>query len=166
MFIEEQAPGLTIQWNATLKSYMTSLLTKATDRLPALSEIAKQFALRHSFQKTDYLAGMWRHDLLQSLPWFVRNPWGVVKPVAMRAESYMAPTWSWASVIPLYGTHIELAAQFYEAAIFDIVIVEAVVEPVADNYGQLRSGHLLLQTGPLVKILSSQVAYIFMGRER
>jgi hypothetical protein len=75
---------------------MTKRLTKESDRLPALSGIAKKARVRLT---SKYLAGLWETDLACGLGWTVcttTTPPGV--PVSRRPLNYRAPTWSWASV--------------------------------------------------------------------
>lgn len=69
-------------------------LTVPTDRLIALSGIAKYFMAR--VQDT-YVAGMWRRRLEESLLWFV-DPGSPEPRTRPRPTPYRSPSWSWASV--------------------------------------------------------------------
>lgn len=74
----------------TVVSYYTELkLTVMSDRLPALSGIARDIAER---MNGVYLAGLWEGSLLDDLLW-MSNGGSNITPVRWRA-----PTWSWASV--------------------------------------------------------------------
>jgi hypothetical protein len=82
-------------WSIIVHEYSRCALTRSTDKLIALSGIARRVLDTNPEKK--YVAGLWvdtvsitsdtfTHDLL----WWVSGP----KP---RPTSYLAPTWSWAS---------------------------------------------------------------------
>ena len=77
---------LYVQWRELLGLYGRLILSKDTDRLPALSGLAK---LCQSHGAGRYLAGLWENDLLKSLCWHIRTD----KPM-QRWEGYTAPSWS------------------------------------------------------------------------
>jgi hypothetical protein len=81
---------LTHAWTEVVKDYSKRLLTKDSDRLPALSGIAKRFQRVFG---TEYVAGLWSEDMINGLCWNVES---VHK--ARRPSEYRAPSWSWASV--------------------------------------------------------------------
>lgn len=66
-------------------------ITKETDRLPALSGIAGCL----STCQGDYLAGLWRSDLVRGLCWERSNP---SCPSVRSSSSLDIPSWSWASI--------------------------------------------------------------------
>ncbi|KAH7195362.1 heterokaryon incompatibility protein-domain-containing protein [Fusarium oxysporum] len=73
-----------------ITNYTSRELTKSSDRLPALSGIAKW--LQPHLGNPGYLAGLWNNsDLYRQLAWFsctTENP----------RPQYRAPSWSWASI--------------------------------------------------------------------
>ena len=78
--------ALTI-WNIFVKTYTICDLTRPTDKLIALSGVA------HFFQEItgdEYIAGLWRSRLVESLDWCVYDP------MAQLSSDYRAPPWSWA----------------------------------------------------------------------
>jgi hypothetical protein len=75
-------------WTRIIEEYTPMDLTVPEDRLVALSGVAE---VRHSLNKDQYVVGMWREDLKSQLLWQV---W--FKGPALK--SYIAPSWSWASV--------------------------------------------------------------------
>lgn len=75
-------------WKSTVESYSTKKLTIETDRLPALSGIAKRF---QNVLGGRYLAGLWEQHLVSGLAWVTYYP-------GKRPEKYIAPSWSWASL--------------------------------------------------------------------
>lgn len=57
-------------WRTIVQNYVQSELTYESDRLPALSGLARQFA-KHLPQQEEYLAGLWAGDLHRNLFWEV-----------------------------------------------------------------------------------------------
>ncbi|KAL0941083.1 uncharacterized protein CTRU02_203846 [Colletotrichum truncatum] len=90
------------EWYRVLQNYTRRKLTYDTDKLPALSGIAK-YCLARRDSDDQYLAGLWRKSLVEDLCWFhhteVQYGFPGTAAYARRPESYCAPTWSWASVV-------------------------------------------------------------------
>lgn len=77
-----------IFWHEILKFYSFTDITIASDKLVAISGIAK-FCL--PVFKSDYLAGLWIVNFVRDLCWYSENSLG-------HMQDYRAPSWSWASV--------------------------------------------------------------------
>ncbi|KAI1660233.1 HET-domain-containing protein [Daldinia decipiens] len=78
------------EWTRIVEYYTSCRLTNESDRLIALSGIAK------AFQETTgdtYLAGLWKDALVPCLAWHT----GGFAGVQVRRNEY-APSWSWASI--------------------------------------------------------------------
>ncbi|GME41932.1 hypothetical protein GTA08_BOTSDO11913 [Neofusicoccum parvum] len=59
-------------WSSIVYAYSSTSLTKATDKLPAVSAIAKEMGQRFGFDDgsaVSYLAGVWSFCLVQQLMW-------------------------------------------------------------------------------------------------
>lgn len=78
------------RWYELMEDYSFRSLTKETDKLPALSGLARHY--QDVFPGGKYLAGIWSTHLPAALLW--RSMDGT----AHRSLSYIAPTLSWASV--------------------------------------------------------------------
>jgi Heterokaryon incompatibility protein (HET) len=76
-------------WNELIKSYSRRAMTYSSDKMVALSGVAAKMA--SAFGPDDYLAGIWRQGLPMSLLWRTL-------PMAIPAQQYRAPSWSWASI--------------------------------------------------------------------
>ena len=74
-----------------MKNYSHRKLSFETDRLPAISAVALVVA---DATGDDYLAGLWRGNLLAGLCWF--PTYGSASD-ARPLQEYIAPTWSWVS---------------------------------------------------------------------
>jgi hypothetical protein len=77
-------------WWSLVSAYTGKLITKESDRLPALSGLAK--ALR-SCLETEYLAGLWADRLALDLCWQTSDC-----NRSREAAEFRAPSWSWASL--------------------------------------------------------------------
>jgi hypothetical protein len=74
-------------WKNWVRTYSAMSLTYPSDKLAAISGIAKMFQY---VVHDEYVAGMWRKDLIsQLITWRGRT---------VRPSVYRAPSWSWASV--------------------------------------------------------------------
>jgi hypothetical protein len=128
--------------NATLQLWQTMLwdygprnLTEPSDKLPAISGIARLLAERLDDK---YVAGMWRNHLLEHLLW---QGLGV-----RRVPKYRAPSWSWVSVdgtpaLGLYGNWEPVGE-----------IIDCKVELKEKNiFGEVKSGWIKLKA-PMVPL--------------
>ncbi|EPE27936.1 heterokaryon incompatibility protein [Glarea lozoyensis ATCC 20868] len=76
-------------WNDLVEAYSKCALTRPEDKLVALSGLARLF---QDMTGDEYLAGLWRSRLPESLGWRVYTP------TTKLSSDYRAPSWSWASV--------------------------------------------------------------------
>ncbi|KAG7294041.1 hypothetical protein NEMBOFW57_004103 [Staphylotrichum longicolle] len=87
--IPEARPSLLpAHWRKMVTEYSPLALSRASDRLPALSGLAKQV---RQFRDARYLAGLWEDTFFRDALWVAAaNP-------GRRSAEWVAPTWSWAS---------------------------------------------------------------------
>lgn len=78
-------------WDEAIKFYSGTNITQDTDRLIAISGLAR--AIHHKIG-VDYKAGLWDFHFERQLMWKVKDT-----SSTKRASSAVAPSWSWASVI-------------------------------------------------------------------
>jgi hypothetical protein len=80
-------------WNDVVQAYSTRALTRATDRLIALSGIVSTFLERWSASgnQIEYLVGFWAYNIIPQLLWYRVVP-------GAQPSNYIAPGWSWAAV--------------------------------------------------------------------
>ncbi|KAK5123452.1 hypothetical protein LTR85_002490 [Meristemomyces frigidus] len=81
-----------ITWFRLVGEYTKRDLSVESDKLLAIAALAEDYA--NTMPLTEYLAGMWRDDLLHQL---FRDP-RAFKKKATRPTTYRAPSWSWASL--------------------------------------------------------------------
>ncbi|KAK5654478.1 hypothetical protein OQA88_7106 [Cercophora sp. LCS_1] len=81
-------------WRGLIGQYSGLLITRETDRLPALAGLAGRF---QSVLNCQYLAALWADDLLRGLLW--RRPLvGYRRRRKAESTGSQLPTWSWASI--------------------------------------------------------------------
>jgi hypothetical protein len=101
-------------WKSFVAQYSERFLTYWSDRLPAISGLAKQFLVAKSkpmsmmsLERQDkfdqiylgeYLAGLWSKDLELSLCWHADYRPRRRLSTLLPQYQYIAPSWSWASV--------------------------------------------------------------------
>jgi hypothetical protein len=78
-------------WQLMLTTYSRLDITEPSDRLPALSGLAKKMQAAGA---GNYLAGLWENNLLRDLLWSV-NPYA---GPTRRADPWQSPSWSWAGL--------------------------------------------------------------------
>jgi hypothetical protein len=126
-------------WDSIVGMYSKAKLTKERDKLIAISGIAKKLG---PIVNDRYLAGLWLRPLVSQLLWFVKP-----EEIVYRPKIYVAPSWSWASVIgPVYSDYS------VDMAEWNLLNIEAVEMSYVDGnpYGLVKSGEIKIQ-GRLAK---------------
>jgi hypothetical protein len=126
-------------WANVVKEYSQTALTRPTDKLIAISGIAKSFA---DITGQKYVAGMWHESLEYALMWKNSNfaRYKVDDPLFSSPTTWCAPSWSWASVdaptdfLRSDRTHLLISVQ-------DVVLIHA----TDDKMGLLTGGWLDLR---------------------
>jgi hypothetical protein len=130
-------------WMNILREYSRCALTYHTDRLIAISGVAR---LIHAGigQDEEYMAGLWKNYLHCHLVWHVTG---------MRRDyqlwPYRAPSWSWASVEGGIYNHLTNAEATSNCVSFVQVSAEVDLK-TADAFGPVRGAVLHVQ-GPVFK---------------
>ena len=144
-------------WRRIKEDYSEKHLTVATDKLTAFAGIARMVHKVLKSPSEDYVAGLWRPELMTELLWEKSTPTKEVKVIRKdHLSQYIAPSWSWASIdsriwYPLLGVYKEDSFGVYAD------IVEAKTFPQGDQYGPVNGGFLSIR-GSLfnVELASSQ----------
>ncbi|RSL68617.1 hypothetical protein CEP54_002649 [Fusarium duplospermum] len=88
--IQSDDSSIQASWRSFIESYAGTLFSYPSDRLPALSGIAK--SMKHRIGE-NYIAGLWENSIPQDLCWMLTEPF---------SESFQKvhtfPSWSWATV--------------------------------------------------------------------
>ncbi|KAI3337146.1 HET-domain-containing protein [Xylariaceae sp. AK1471] len=136
-------------WRKIVEFYSALELTYPTDKLPALSGLAKRMGERRP--DATYLAGLWKDSLDLDLLWV---PYGSER---RQSDDYIAPSWSWtkSSRKIAYPSvwrsqeaqpSVKVIGTYFEA-------VEARCTPGSDDpTGRVLEGYLVLDT-PLCQLM-------------
>jgi hypothetical protein len=126
------------KWRRMIHMYWNTKITKDTDKLVAISGLAKRMG---SALKDRYLAGLWEGNLPSNLLWHIHIAGGR----SCRPENYRAPSWSWASI------EAEEDVSFWHSPLRGRVLIEieeASVTPLSniDVTGEVVDGYLRLKS--------------------
>ncbi|KAB8293290.1 hypothetical protein EYC80_007619 [Monilinia laxa] len=146
-----------------VQDYNNRQLTHRTDKFPALSGLAREFAY---LLDDEYVAELWRKDLVRGLCW----KWSSNLTRKQSADHY-GPSWSWAKMnVPItYGLiredrvfasrikggefiHIPVDSRFVDPEILHV----SVIPEGRDPHGTLVSGKIYLR-GQLLRLQRSKV---------
>jgi hypothetical protein len=131
------AKNLDLGWRTILMEYSRLSLSFQSDRLPALSGLAKQW---QTAKKCDYLAGLWKSSLVGDLQWQVETEHRKPKP-----QGWRAPSWSWVSV--------DSEVRFWRPPLLQLDDVGTIYDAKSipkssgnsiDATGELESGYLVI----------------------
>lgn len=86
------------QWHSTVRDYSECSLTKHTDKLVAVSSVARELDSTGILQSQRYLAGLWSVNILTQMAWITIVGSKTPRRKRVGEEGYVAPSWSWASV--------------------------------------------------------------------
>ena len=130
-------------WDQAVSSYSARTLTFPSDRLPAISGIAKKIELATGDR---YLAGLWEKDLLYGLLWkpsqFQRTENSQANLVAF--SGYIGPSWSWVSLNTRVNIHMRIATR--GTLRNSARVQEVALDYVSSNiFGAVKGGFLVLE---------------------
>src|SRR6266536_611248 len=102
-------------------------------------------------QPNDYLARLWLGDIASGLLWYVKGP-----NMPRRAQQYIAPTWSWASIDgPI--EYFKERYQFQFQSLISVSDAKCVSSP-SDPTGRVTAGQITL-TGTIVPVLLNVIPF-------
>jgi hypothetical protein len=128
--------GCEMHWWKIISMYTKGDLTRASDKLPAISGLARQmvrFMQEGLVSHDEYVAGLWRRNLHLNMLWRVHY-----NHANSRLDNSYAPTWSWASVQGQISKYW-ISGWAYCKTLATIVAVD--MEYITDDlFGQVKSG--------------------------
>jgi hypothetical protein len=131
-------------WYNAMTRYTICGLTRISDRLPAIAGLAKLHAAQND---DEYLAGLWGHNMVMQLEWWLQEPCE-----GSEESVYLAPSWSWISVPPQpSGIQFVFKKQVVPMA----KISNVSLQHVSDVFGEVEAGRFLLQ-GLLIDVLITE----------
>lgn len=123
-------------WRHIVESYSATKLTKASDKLVAISGLAKKLQTR---LKTDYIAGLWRTNIPYHLLWCCQGP-----RLPNPRKEYRAPSWSWASIDSEVNYYLPTSDRALLKPLVSIVDI-GVTNIDDSSFGQVSDGFLRIQ---------------------
>ena len=148
--IDDFLRGRTVQstcwiWERLIEQYSRRFLTLPSDKIAAISGLAKLFQKTLHVSPTDYLAGLWKIDLPICLLWYVTG-----SPPPSRPEEWRAPTWSWASIDGGVGFFNERYQFSFKS---HVRVGECFCDPMSvDPFGKVRKARIKI-VGDLVPVI-------------
>lgn len=125
-------------WYFLIEDFGRRKVSRATDKLPALSGWAKKV---HEAIGADYVAGLWSNALVQGMAWKCE---GERKPASL--DEYTGPTWSWAS----YGGIASYLAA-YDWVIAEVLCWHVELKEEANPFGEVRDAWIKVR-GPVLEL--------------
>ncbi|KAM0351006.1 hypothetical protein ACHAPU_002784 [Fusarium lateritium] len=137
-----QTEEVLVMWYELLWEYGERKLSHSSDKLPAISGLARIYA---NLLNDEYVAGLWRSHLLEGLLWRGLN--------CRRVQDYRAPSWSWASVDGIPAVD-ELGNYERLGEVLDVKITLKGENP----YGEVTDGRLRLKA-PMVPLRLDKISH-------
>jgi hypothetical protein len=137
-------------WEMLVGIYSACQLTKSSDKLVAMSGLARHIQLQTTWRKEEYVAGLWREGLELQLCWEV-----ILIHFAPTVPPYRAPSWSWASV----DTPVILWTLSGGDGL-NIKILQVYITPsTTDPFGDIKRGELILSCDLLIFVTIRREGY-------
>ncbi|KAM7222946.1 hypothetical protein V8F06_001502 [Rhypophila decipiens] len=142
-------------WAPAVAAFASSDLTYPTDKLVAISAIAKEMK---PHMRCKYLAGLWETDLVHQLSWTSTRK--ALRPKGPPyVAPYVAPSWSWASAERPLPRLLEIYEWFdpnhspkeQSLAMFEVLECHTQLASADDDTGQVTGGFLKLR-GQLIQV--------------
>jgi hypothetical protein len=145
---------LCLVWDKIVLEYTRRKLTYESDKLTALSGLAKEVNKIYGGviggRGVDYLAGIWSVAFTRGLLWSTKGIAAAPDHRPRRPKDYRAPSWSWASIEGPIATPTEnIDCGMPNLRLINVP--EAKTSTVDDPYGAVNHGFAVV-TGPLCKV--------------
>ncbi|PQE30556.1 heterokaryon incompatibility protein [Rutstroemia sp. NJR-2017a WRK4] len=168
------------EWRSLMAYYSKRNITYEKDRLPAISGMAQHMQSKGA---GEYLAGIWKRDIWESLLWLPRPMFpyyvndNLKSTYRKRASPYRAPTWSWISLDNNYGEgntrpgcsglNDWQEGNYWYLEKTRAKVIDTYCEPAGvDSTGAVKSGYIILQSKCLEAwvMWESRLSQIFCGK--
>jgi len=132
-----------LQWYNVVTEYTSRHLTYQSDKLPAISGVAKAFRKITGYT---YLAGIWKEDLIAGIAWRVATPSNdLISPIL--------PSWTWARLkgeIRFWGQRPGLPLAMIDGSC-ELIQVARNLAGGHNPYGDIRDAELRIR-GRLIEV--------------
>lgn len=128
------------EWVTIVKQYSQRSFTYEADKMPAIMGIVSEWETR--FGQGTYWAGLWSATLAKDLIWKVPREYSP----RFACESYVAPSWSWASrAHPVYYQELGEINTFEGQDSFEVVSCEVIPVHEGLPHGAIQSAQLTVK---------------------
>lgn len=161
-YLFDEAPRT---WASLVEIYSRLQLSRPfEDKLVALGGIAEQMAEKlqermsqnesRQYDVGQYVAGLFRADLLWQLPWSVdlRN---LQQPIQKPSSPWRAPSWSWAAL----DSPVEFESSIAGNYIAEIESIDLQLVDETNPYGALHSASMTIDGRPLEATIDRESTY-------
>lgn len=137
-------------WKCLVEAYSRTQLTMSSDKLIALSGIARVVSSKFEGGNSEYVAGLWRTHLESQLLWHVVEKYrkGSFENPARR-DATRAPSFSWAAIDSpygiVYGETTDYGRERSQTLLFEVVKYMAVPIDPMNPFGLVKESWLLLK---------------------
>jgi hypothetical protein len=131
-------------WYYLLRDYGGRKLSKPSDKLPAVSGLARLFESR---MQASYVAGLWSDALVEGLVWKAAPR--IMDSEALASQTYIAPSWSWASCNGFVWQ--EVIATLHNWREIARVLEYHIELKTQNPYGELKGGWIRIEA-PLIPL--------------
>jgi Heterokaryon incompatibility protein (HET) len=134
-----------MEWTTIVRNFTARHLTKASDRLPAISGVVAKM-MTDSETQISYNAGLWSNEFISHLSWY-----GAFEKEKLAAAAYHTPSWSWASATGPIRLQIDSDSDtdtsIHRETDIGFEVKEVVCKAATENpYGPVQKGaHLIVQ---------------------
>ena len=125
-------------WNKIVTAYTAGELTMPSDKLIAISGVAKRMK---ALADDEYLAGLWKSTLASGLLWMVNHGKQANGLPSTRAAQYRAPFWSWAAL----DGQIVPGRPSVEGILVSVEEARIDLQSTGNPFGQIKSGWIRLR---------------------
>lgn len=137
-------------WYALVEDYTPRRFKHIQDRLVAILGLAKKFG--DMIQDDEYVAGLWKRDLIRGLSWHVRGANLAIGKTTQSSLVHidMIPSWTWASVA--YDVVVNDHAK--QDGLRSFAVIEDVQIDLVDRvnqFGAVMGGSITI-TGPILTL--------------
>lgn len=128
-------------WHSLLEAYGARRLTEPTDKLPAMSGLARLVQKRTN---AEYVAGLWSNSMIEGMAW-----WASGRGAPVSRDGYIGPSWSWAS----YDGMV-FRSTYCQPAISEVLDWHVDLKHAENPFGEVTSAWLRIR-GPLAPLRPS-----------
>jgi hypothetical protein len=150
---QEELVHLIHEWPSIVQDYTKRKLTKESDRMPALSGLARLYAEHTS---DEYFAGLWGNNIDYELLWISDHEEASEDPIK-RIPGLSSPSWTWGSLmgpikyVDLHRSQFERRSRTAEVKPMLNVLGGSVKSETSNPYGIFGKGVLVI-VGQLLKV--------------